>query len=207
MITFALPTPDWLPHTLTVSGPAADVGQFRESAAGQGIVPWHYDLDRMQEDWFHRMLASNSREISLAGARILAETYRGLVSAHHERSVAAVGHSRACPLDLHTLVPIPRCILQLGPDDPASLLWLWENWGTTWPLKQVGILAADIDRRLRRSGRVTYTFLSADWTPWSAIRTIQEQWPRLAFGVQPHYGDSLETDPRVAARHARQAKR
>lgn len=192
MTALALPTPDWLPHTLTVSGPAADVAQFRELAAGAGVIPWHYDLDRMQEDWFHRMFASDSREISLEGARILSGTYRGLVSAHHERVVAAVGHSRACPFDLHSLVPIPDRILRLGPDDRASLLWLWENWGTTWPLKQVRILAKDADRRLRRSGRITYAFLSADWTPWQAIRAIRTGWSELVFDVQPNYGDATQ---------------
>ena len=191
MTALALSTPDWLPHTLTVSGPGADVAQFRELAAGAGVIPWHYDLDRMQEDWFHRMLAPDSREISLEGARILAETYRGLVSAHHERAVAAVGHSRACPFDLHSLVPIPSRVLRFGPDDPAGLLWLWENWGTTWPLKQVRILAEGADNRLRRSGRVAYAFLSADWTPWQAIRAIRARWPRLVFDVQPAYGDMI----------------
>jgi hypothetical protein len=192
--TFALPTPDWLPHALAVSGPAADVAQFREAAAGAGAIPWHYDLDRMQEDWFHHMLAPDSvdRGISLEGARILAETYRGLVSAHHERVAGAVGHSRACPFDLHALVPIPDRILRLGPDDPASLLWLWENWGTTWPLKHVHILVEETDRRLRRSGRVAFAFLSADWTPWQAIRAIRSRWPRLVVDVQPTYGDATQ---------------
>lgn len=80
----------------------------------------------MQEDWFHRMLAPDppEREISLEGARFLAETYRGLVGVRHERVVASVGQSRACPLDLHQLVPVPEPILRRGPDDPASLRWL-----------------------------------------------------------------------------------
>jgi hypothetical protein len=184
---FALHTPDWLPHILTVSGPGVDVSQFRQASAGAGAIPWHYDLDRMQEDWFHRMLASEPREISIEGARILAGTYRGLVGAHQERVVAAAAHSRACPFDLHTLVPIPDRVLRLGPDHPASLSWLWENWGTTWALKQVHVVAEVGDRRLRRSGRIAYTFLSADWTPWQALRAIRGQWPRLVFDIRPHY--------------------
>jgi hypothetical protein len=194
MTVLALPTPDWLAHTLTVSGPARDVTRFQDAAAGAGVIPWHYDLDRMQEDWFHHMLVPGpaTREISVEGARILAETYRGLVGAHHERVLAVVGHSRACPLDLYALVPIPDRILRLGPDDPAGLLWLWENWGTTRSLKQVRILTDTADRRLRRSGRLDYAFLSADWTPWQAILTIQAQWPALEFDVRPNYGCGLE---------------
>jgi hypothetical protein len=194
VIALALPIPDWLPHTLTVSGPAEDVTNFKAAAAGSGVIPWHYDLDRMQEDWFHRMLAADptEREISVEGARILAQAYRGLVGTHHEGVIAAAGTSRACPLDLHALVPVPHQILRLGPDEPGSLVWLWENWGTTWPLKQVRLLAEDTDTRLRRSGRVAYTFLSADWTPWQAIRVIRDQWPRLLFDVQPNYGGSSQ---------------
>jgi hypothetical protein len=194
---FALPTPDWLAHTLTVSGPAPDVAQFQTAAAGAGVIPWHYDLDRMQEDWFHRMLAPDpaGRDISVEGARILAEIYRGLVSAHHERALAVVRRSRACPLDLYTLVPVPERILCLGPDDPISLLWLWENWGTTRPLKQARVLP-DTDGRLRRSGRLDYAFLSADWTPWQAISVIRGRWPALVFDVRPDYGNDLASGHR-----------
>jgi hypothetical protein len=190
MTVLALPTTDWLQHRLTVSGPAAAVSDFRDAAAGAGAIPWYYDLDRMQEDWFHRMLAPDpkEREISLEGARLLAETYRGLVGEQHERVVARVGQSRACPLDLYQLIPAPEPILRRGPDDPASLCWLWENWGTTLPLRDVRVLADAPDRRLRRSGRVTYRFLSADWTPWRAIRAMRLRWPALLFDVQPQYG-------------------
>jgi len=190
MTVLALPSTDWLQHRLTVSGPAAAVSDFQQAAAGAGAIPWYYDLERMQEDWFHRMLAPDprEREISLEGARILAETYRGLVGGLHERVVASVGQSRACPLDLYQLIPPPEPILRRGPGDPASLRWLWENWGTTLPLRDVRVLADAHDRRLRRTGRVTYRFLSADWTPWPAIRAMRVRWPALRFDVQPHYG-------------------
>ena len=106
MTVLACPQPDWLAHTLTVSGPADDVAAFRDQAAGAGVIPWVFDLDQMQEDWFCRLLAPGN-DISVQGARILAQTYRGLVSAQHERAVASVGHSRACPFDLHALAPVP----------------------------------------------------------------------------------------------------
>jgi hypothetical protein len=70
-----------------------------------------------------------------------------------------------CPLDLHRLIPIPDAVLALGEDAPAAPQWLWMHWGTTHPLRQVRVLAAHGDRRLRRSARVIFEFLSADWTP------------------------------------------
>ena len=38
--TLCLPHPEWLPHVLTVSGPASDVSAFRRAAAGPGVIPW-----------------------------------------------------------------------------------------------------------------------------------------------------------------------
>jgi hypothetical protein len=190
MTVLALPNPDWLAQTLIVSGPAAEVAGFCTAASGAGAIPWQYDLDRMQEDWFLRMLAPApaEREISVAGARILAATYRDLVDSHHAQVVARIGHSTACPLDLHALIPVPDAILRLGPDDPASRAWLWQHWGTTWPLQHVVRISAGHDRRLRRSARVTYRFFSADWTPWMALRTLRARWPRLIFAIRPDYG-------------------
>lgn len=186
----ALPNTDWLTHRLAVSGPAADVAAFRAAAAGAGAIPWHLDLDGLREEWFLRLLAPwpAAREISVEGAHILADTYRDLVGAHHDRVLAAVGRSRACPLDLHALVPVPDAVLQLGPDDPASLGWLWTHWGTTRPLRHVAVLPGS-DHRLRRSARIGYRFLSADWTPWRALQALRLRWPRLVLDVQPDYGE------------------
>ena len=38
----------------------------------------------------------------------------------HELARAQVGRSRACPFDLHALIPVPDDVLYLGPDDPAA---------------------------------------------------------------------------------------
>ena len=154
------------------------------------------DLDGLREEWFLRMLAPPpaAREISVEGARILADTYRDLVGAHHDRVLAAVGRSlaetqgvcsRACPLDLHALVP--DAVLQLGPDDPASLDWLWTHWGTTRALRHVALLPAD-DRRLRRSAQVGYRFFCADWMPWRAVQTLRLR-ALPGFDVKPDYGN------------------
>ena len=205
MTVLALPHPDWLAHTLTVSGPAGEVAAFRTAAAGSGAIPWHYDIDRMQEDWFLRMLAPAraDREISVVGARILAATYRDLVASHHEQVVAGAAHGTACPLDLHALIPVPQAVLLQGPDDPASRAWLWQHWGTTRALKHVVQTAAGQDRRLHRSARVAYRFFSADWTPWMAVRTLRARWPALVFDIRPDYG--RDDQPAAAADRARKA--
>jgi hypothetical protein len=85
-------------------------------------------------------------------------------------------------------VPVPRAILDLGPDDPAALSWLWEHWGSTEALRHV---AGDTDqtrtgREPSRAGWVLQ-FWSADWTPWRAIARIRTEWPALRFDVQPGY--------------------
>ena len=144
-----LPHTDWLYHRLTVSGPSGEVERFRYAAAGTGIIPWHLDLDVLEEDWFlllmspPRGLAAPQTALSTVGARVLARQLREAVAARHEAAIALVGRSRteavcrACPFDLHALVPVPDDILRLGPDDPASLAWLWEHWGTTKSLRYV----------------------------------------------------------------------
>ena len=71
------------------------------------------------------------RSLSLAGAWIVAGQLRDAAARRHELAVERVGQSRACPFDLHALVPDPREILRRGPDDPVSLAWLWAHWGTT----------------------------------------------------------------------------
>ena len=109
-----LPNSDWLHHRLTVSGSLAEVATFQDAAAGAGIIPWHYDLDRMEADFFHLLVAPQPRELSLKGARILARQLRDAVGRRHDLAVSRVGQSRACPLDLHALVPVPPEILAAG---------------------------------------------------------------------------------------------
>ena len=121
---------DWLHHRMIVSGPAGDLAHFRLSAGGAGIIPWHLDLDRMAEDFFHLLVAPpapQQRTLSLAGARIVADQLRAAVARRHGIAVAGVGRSRACPFDLHAVVPVPTGVLALGPDDPAP----WTGSGPT----------------------------------------------------------------------------
>ena len=189
--TMRLPTPDWLHHRLSVSGAAAKVGRFRQAAAGAGVIPWHFDLERMGEGYFHLLVASEQRSLSVAGARIFARQLRDAVGRRHDLVAAYVGHSQACPFDLHALLPVPTEILLLGPDEPTALAWLWRHWGTTEALRHV---AEEVDRvqvdAARREGpeaHLRLSFWSADWTPWRALKHLRSAWPTLRFEVRPTY--------------------
>ncbi|MDR3418809.1 MAG: hypothetical protein P4L83_21755 [Nevskia sp.] len=177
----ALPQPDWLQTTLSVTGPAAERAAFREIAAGAGVGPWAVDYDRLEEDWFYLLMAPPPphRAISVQGARILARRLREAAWARHEEALGRVGASRACPFDLHRLLPVPADILHLGEDHPKALAWLWEHWGTTWPLRRVERLPDETAFRVR--------FWSADWTPWPALAGLSARWPRLCLEIRPAY--------------------
>jgi hypothetical protein len=182
--------PDWLFHRLSVSGSRADLAAFRAAAAGAGTIPWQLDLARMEEDFFHLLIAP-PRRLSLTGARILAGQLQAAVAERYALAVARVGQSQACPFDLQALVPVPAAMLQRGPDDPAALAWLWQHWGTTQALRHVSADAAaeTAARRALAPGDETFvvTFWSADWTPWRALARITTEWPRLRVETWPIY--------------------
>ena len=183
---------DWLHHRLLVAGPAGVLAAFKAAAGGAGTVPWRLDLDRMEEDLFLMLAAPPSpqrRRLSLAGARTLAGQLRTAAEQRHVAAVARVGRSQACPFDLHALVPVPDDVLQLGPDHPEALAWLWAHWGTTAALRHVAA-GPVLPRRAAPDDPVTLdlTFWSADWTPWRALAAVAARWPALRFDVRPTYG-------------------
>jgi hypothetical protein len=150
---------DWLYHRLQVTGPLLELTAFRAVAAGAGTIPWHLDLDRIADDLFHVLVAPPARAgalappmrgLSLAGSRILADQICAAVARRHALAAARVGHSRACPFDLHALIPVPEPVLRWGPDDPAALTWLWTHWGTTQSLRHVEEVATDPATRTQR---------------------------------------------------------
>ncbi len=186
-----LPHTDWLFHRLVVTGPVASLAAFRAAAWGAGTVPWRLDADSLEEDWFHLLVNPAHRALSLAGARVLAGQLREAVEHRHAVAVARVGHSRACPLDLHALVPVPAAILHLGPDHPDALAWLWQHWGTTQTLRHVAPdtvpTRTPAPKLTEEEDRLPLSFWSADWTPWRAFERIRNDWPALRFDLQPHY--------------------
>ncbi len=190
----ALPHPDWLYHHLHVAGDAAAVTRFRAAAAGAGVVPWRHDLAGPAEDWFHRLAApppSQRRSLSLEGARLLAGQLRDAAERRQARVAEQAARSRACPLDLHRLRPVPARLLRQGPDHPETLAWLWAHWGTTWPLRHVAELPVPrAGQPLRRDPeRLWLGFWAADWTPWQAILHLRQDWPGLRITIRPHYDD------------------
>jgi hypothetical protein len=189
---------DWLHHRLAIVGAAEQLVAFRRAAAGAGVIPWQLDLDLMEEDVFHLLAAppfAQPRTLSVAGARVLAGQLRDAVARRHERAVARVGASQACPFDLHALVPVPDEMLRLGPDHPGALAWLWEHWGTTQRLRHVAedVVASPEARRrsVLAAGQdaIHVTFWSADWTPWHALQAVAKRWPGLRFDIRPTYGE------------------
>jgi hypothetical protein len=184
---------DWLHHRLTITGPDAVLTAFRQAAAGAGIIPWQLDLDRIEEDMFNFLVAPprQPRTLSVAGAGIVAGRLREAVSRRHELAVARVGTSRACPFDLHALLPVPAAVLWLGPEHPDALGWLWEHWGTTQALRHVSEQAAVGEPPCSppAPGEAAWqlTFWSADWTPWRALAALAERWPALRFEPLPSY--------------------
>ena len=197
-----LPNPDWLRHTLEVSGPADALVGFRAAAAGAGAIPWRVPIAELEEGWFNLMVATAGQHgedggVSVAGARVIAGQLAEAVRARADASAlldwAGEGR-RSCPLDLHALVPVPTEVLAVGPDDPRAQLWLWEHWGTTWPLR--GVTAEERpsagEGRAPPAGRgmVRFAFHSADWSPWRALERLRARWPALAFALRPDYGDA-----------------
>jgi hypothetical protein len=184
-----------LHHRLVVTGAPAEVGAFRAAAAaGPGEVPWPLDPDQVEDGMLHLLLwppPPGCRTLSAAGARALAGQLREAATLRHAAVLARAGRSRACPFDLHQLVPVPEAVLQLGPDHSNAVRWLWEHWGTTEMLRGVQEdRYATLGRHsvLRHDPGVLHlSFWSADWTPWRALAAVAGRWPALRFDTQPNY--------------------
>jgi hypothetical protein len=190
----ALPHPDWLYHHLRVTGEPAIVAAFRTAAAGPGVIPWTDSLAEAAEDWFHRLAAPPApqrRSLSLEGCRILAGQLRDAAEARQRILAERAAASRACPLCLHRLLPVPGWLLRLGPEAPESRAWLWAGWGTTQALRGVVELPVPGRGRPRRPdpGLFWLGFWAADWTPWRAILALRARWPGLSISVRPLYDD------------------
>jgi hypothetical protein len=185
----AAPAQAWLYHHLTVTGPTATVAAFATAARGSGVVPWMIDTTSVEEDVFN-LAASQPpahRSLTVEGCRILARQFRDQVEARQARAAALAGHSRACPFDLYTLVPVPAAILKLGPTHPTALAWTTQHWGVSDGLRQV------VERTDPRPGRRLakdhaihgYGFFTRGDTPHAAIAQLSPRWPTLRLALQP----------------------
>jgi hypothetical protein len=190
----ALSHPDWLYHHLRVSGAPDAVAGFRVAAAGPGLIPWTDGAGQAAEDWFHLLAAPpgpQRRSLSLEGCRILAGQLCDAAEARARLIAERAATSRACPLCLHRLLPVPAQVLRLGPAAPESRAWLWRHWGTTAALR--GVVALPVPGRGRGRppdpGLLWLGFWSADWTPWPAIQAMRQRWPGLSIAVRPLYDD------------------
>jgi hypothetical protein len=179
----------WLYHHLTVTGPAAEIAPFAAAARGAGVIPWLIDSAAMEEDIFNLAASQPAaqRSLDIAGCRILARQFRDRVEARQARAAALVGRSRACPFDLHTLLPVPAAILQLGPTHPAALAWMTQHWGVSAGLRQVTELSElRPGRRLPKGHAILgYGFFTAAETPHAAIAQLAPRWPALRLVLQP----------------------
>jgi hypothetical protein len=161
----------WLYHHLTISGPAVDV------------------TARIEEDIFNLAASQPAaiRSLTIEGCRILARQFRDRVEERAAQAAARVGRSRACPFDLHNLLPVPMTILVLGSSHPAALAWLTAHWGITDSPRQVAERPrATAGRRLPRGHQVVgYSFFTAQETPQAAIAELGRRWSALRFDLQP----------------------
>jgi hypothetical protein len=190
------PTPQWLYHHLTISGPAETVAAFAVAARGSGVVPWQLDFAAIEEAVFIRAVAqpAGRRNLTIEGCRILARQFREKIEARQARATeharegpALLRRSHACLFDLHTLLPVPPAILQLGPTDPEARSWLAAHWGITDRLRQVVARAQlGIGRRLAKNHTaIGYGFFTDGETPHRAIAQLGARWPALRFVLVP----------------------
>jgi hypothetical protein len=186
--THAAPT--WLYHHLTITGPGADIAAFADTARGPGVIPWHLDYARIEEDIFLRAVAARGA-LSIEACHRLARQFRARIEAHEAKAAALIGQSRACPFDVQVLLPIPADILRRGPTDPTALDWLATHWGTRDAFRRI------VERPNPSAGRrlpgghgvICYGFFTAGDTPHAAIDALGARWPVLRFVLTPRPTD------------------
>jgi hypothetical protein len=182
----------WLRHHLEVSGPDAALAVFVAAARGPGTVPWRHGPAGVEEDALNLLLAQPAAErtLSAAGCRILARQVGMAVEARHAQAVARAGQDRACPLDLHALLPVPDALLGRGPDDPEALGWMRAHWGVTaalrHPARQPGATAGP--RPPAGCGAAGWSFCTEGGTPHAAVAQLRLRWPALQFDLAPRAG-------------------
>jgi hypothetical protein len=180
--------PAWRYHHLTITGPAAKVEDFAAAARGAGIIPWQFDTATMEEDVFNLAASQppHLRSLSIDGCRLMARQLRDRVEARAAKTVWLSETSKACPFDLHTLLPVPGAILRLGPSAAEAVAWLEEHWGLSGRLHQVVARPdAKPGRRLRKDEAcLGFGFFAWAASPRTAVAQISTGWPDLRFVLQ-----------------------
>ena len=180
--------PGWRYHHLTITGPAAQVEDFAVAARGAGVIPWRFDITGMEEEVFNLAASQppHLRSLSIDGCRLLARQLRDRVEARAAKAVLLSETSKACPFDLHTLLPVPEAILRLGPSAAESVAWLEEHWGVSGRLHQVVARPdAKPGRRLRKDEAcLGFGFFAWAASPRTAVARIGAGWPDLRFVLQ-----------------------
>jgi len=109
------------------------------------------------------------------------------IEAREAKAAALIGLSRACPFDLHVLLPIPAKILRRGPTDEQSLDWMAWHWGTRDALRKVVARPHPSAGRRLPAGHilVAYGFFTSGDSPGAAIDQFVARWPILRFVLTP----------------------
>jgi hypothetical protein len=169
------------------------VAEFAVAASGAGVIPWRFDTASIEEDVFNLAASQppHLRRLSIEGCRRLARQLRDRVEVRAAQGILLSETSKACPFDLHRLLPVPPTILQLGPSAPESVAWLKKHWGVSERPRQVAVRPdAKPGRRLRKGEAcLGLGFFAWAATPQTAIAKISASWPDLRFVVQARPAD------------------
>jgi hypothetical protein len=198
-----LPAPDWIATTLEVTGPTGLLANFRQAARGPGLIPWRLAPEEAAEGWAAHLLTAGGLEAAIG--RQLAADLATAAAARRDGLMAGLAPAALC---LHALVPVPPEVLALGPESGRALRWLWEHWGTTWPLRGVTTQPGVLPRRVRPGwAAVRFDFNAADWSPWQALERIRVRWPGLRFVLRPDHGPEADSAQPAAAAPPDRARR
>ena len=176
--------PEFIFNRLEVWGPHELLHDFIGAASGPGFIDWRPEWHGVYEQIYFG--AARGGAPTREAAEYLVRKLRDILWRRHEDERARVDlDSHRVPLDLNTLIPIPRHVLRKGFVE-AGQEWVWTNWGVRWPIRRVTFAI----ERLHRDGFkpvAVFQFLSEDWSPWIALRRMRERWPELSFELVPSY--------------------
>jgi hypothetical protein len=185
--------PDFIWCQLEGSSPAVEqLRPFLAAAAGPGFIDWNPSwwsvYDRAY--WLVRSAPRYDGHGSILAdaARAVADRLsdRGARIYEIQRNVAAENPTRVA-LDLNSLVPSPRSVLDAGFTSVGER-GLMEHWGTPAPLRRVSFA---METRPIGKGQIrqvaVFRFVAENWAPWLAVRAIGGSWTGLTFHMRCQY--------------------